>query len=74
MPAILITASMMGAAWILFTYFAPVLEERMGYGRNGVTFILVVFGAGAVIGNMLGGIALRPHRAGALADLRHRSA
>jgi MFS transporter, DHA1 family, inner membrane transport protein len=55
MPAILVTASVMGAAWILFTYFAPLLEERMGYGRNGVTFILVVFGAGAVIGNMLGG-------------------
>lgn len=55
LTAILITASMMGAAWILFTYLAPVLEELMGYGRNGVTFILVVFGAGAVIGNMLGG-------------------
>ena len=27
----------------------------MGYGRNGVTFMLVVFGAGAVIGNMFGG-------------------
>jgi len=45
----------MAAAWIIFTYFAPLLEDRMGYGRNGVTFILVVFGAGAVIGNMLGG-------------------
>lgn len=55
MIAILVTASMMGAAWILFTYFAPLLEERMGYGRDGVTFLLVVFGAGAVIGNMLGG-------------------
>ena len=55
MPSILVTASMMGAAWILFTYFAPLLEDRMGYGRNGVTGLLVVFGAGAVIGNMLGG-------------------
>ncbi len=55
MPAILVTASMMGAAWMLFTYFAPLLEERMGYGRNGVTFMLVVFGAGAVLGNMIGG-------------------
>ena len=42
MPAILVTASMMGAAWILFTYFAPLLEDRMGYGRNGVTFMLVL--------------------------------
>ena len=55
MPAILVTASMMAAAWIIFTYFAPLLEDRMGYGRNGVTFILVVFGIGAVIGNMAGG-------------------
>jgi DHA1 family inner membrane transport protein len=55
MPAILVTASMMGAAWVLFTYFAPLLEDRMGYGRNGVTFMLVLFGAGAVIGNMMGG-------------------
>jgi predicted MFS family arabinose efflux permease len=55
MPAILITASMMSAVWILFTYIAPLLEATMGYGRNGVTFILVVFGVGAVIGNMAGG-------------------
>ena len=46
---------MMSAAWIIFTYFAPLLEDRMGYGRNGVTFILVIFGVGAVIGNMAGG-------------------
>ena len=55
MPAILVTASMMGAVWTLFTYVAPLLEDRMGYGRDGVTMILVDFGAGAVIGNMLGG-------------------
>jgi DHA1 family inner membrane transport protein len=55
MPAILVTASMMGAVWMLFTYLAPLLEQRMGYGRDGVTFILVVFGAGAVIGNIIGG-------------------
>jgi predicted MFS family arabinose efflux permease len=55
MPAILVTASAMGAAWILFTYFAPFLEDGMGYGRNGVTTALVVYGAGAVIGNIFGG-------------------
>ena len=32
----------MGAAWILFTYFAPFLEDGMGYGRNGVTIALVI--------------------------------
>lgn len=55
MPGILITGSMMAAVWILFTYFAPLLEDRMGYGRNGVTFLLVMSGVGAVIGNMIGG-------------------
>jgi predicted MFS family arabinose efflux permease len=55
MPAILVTASAMGAAWILFTYFAPFLEDRMGYARNGVTTALVIYGAGAVIGNIVGG-------------------
>lgn len=55
MPAILITGSMMAAVWIIFTYFAPLLEDRMGYGRNGVTALLVVSGIGAIIGNMLGG-------------------
>jgi DHA1 family inner membrane transport protein len=55
MTAILITASMMSAAYIVFTYFAPLLEDRMGYGRDGVSLVLVVYGGGAVIGNMLGG-------------------
>lgn len=55
MPSILVTASMMGAAWILVTYFAPLLEDRMGYGRDGVTALLVVSGVGAIIGNMMGG-------------------
>lgn len=55
MTAILVTATMMTAVWILFTYFAPLLEGRMGYARDGVTFVLISFGAGAVIGNMIGG-------------------
>jgi len=55
MPAILVTASAMAAAWILFTYFAPFLEDGMGYARNGVTTALVVYGVGAVAGNIVGG-------------------
>jgi DHA1 family inner membrane transport protein len=55
MVAVLITASMMAAVWILFTYFAPLLEDRMGYGRNGVTLVLIVYGSGAVVGNLIGG-------------------
>ncbi len=55
MTAVLITASMMTAVWILFTYLAPLLEHRMGYGRDGVTLLLVIYGSGAVLGNMIGG-------------------
>ena len=33
----------------------PLLYETMGYGRDGLTILLLVFGAGAVIGNVLGG-------------------
>lgn len=55
MVAILITTSTMSAAWVLFTYFAPLIESGMGYGRNGVSLVLVVYGAGAVVGNIAGG-------------------
>ncbi|MBX2870116.1 MAG: MFS transporter [Acidiferrobacterales bacterium] len=53
--SVLFTASFLGAIYILFTYFAPLLETRMGYQRNGVTIVLLAFGIGAVIGNFLGG-------------------
>ncbi len=55
MLAILITASFLGAIYVLYTYLAPLLEQTMGYGRNGVTGVLLVFGAGAVLGNIAGG-------------------
>ncbi len=53
--SVLFTASFLGAIYILFTYFAPLLESQMGYERNGVTVVLLAFGIGAVIGNFLGG-------------------
>ena len=55
MLAILFTATFLGAIYILYTYLAPLLSETMGYGRNGVTLALLVFGAGAVAGNVWGG-------------------
>ena len=56
MLAVLFTASFLGAIYVLYTYIAPLFSETMGFGRDGVTLILVLFGCGAVVGNILGGI------------------
>ncbi len=53
--AILFTSTFLGAIYVLYTYLAPLLEQTMGFGRNGVTAALVVFGIGAVAGNIMGG-------------------
>lgn len=55
MLAITFTGSFIGASYVLFTYIAPLLTETMGFGRNGVTLILFMFGLGGVGGNILGG-------------------
>ncbi len=56
MLAITFTGSFIGASYVLFTYIAPLLSETMGFGRDGVTFILMMFGVGGVGGNILGGV------------------
>ncbi|MEW9918894.1 MFS transporter [Marimonas sp. MJW-29] len=55
MLAVLFTSTFLGATYVLYTYIAPLLSQTMGYGRDGIAFILLVFGCGAVCGNMLGG-------------------
>jgi predicted MFS family arabinose efflux permease len=55
MTAISFTAWFIGGLYVVYTYMAPLLEARYGMGRDGVTTVLLVFGAGAVIGNSLGG-------------------
>lgn len=55
MLAIGFTAVFLGAIYVPFTYLAPLLEEKMGLGRDGVTAALVVCGLGAVAGNLAGG-------------------
>ncbi|WP_162164308.1 MFS transporter [Roseivivax isoporae] len=55
MGAILFTTSFLGAIFVLYTFVGPLLSETMGWGRDGVTLALVVFGVGAVIGNLGGG-------------------
>lgn len=49
------TASFLAAIYVLYTYLGPLLEAEMGYGRNGITILLLSFGIGAVMGNFLGG-------------------
>ncbi len=52
MLAIGFTALFLGAIYVPFTYLAPLLEDRMGLGRDGVTLVLMVCGLGAVVGNL----------------------
>ena len=53
---ILFTASFLGATYVVYTYMAPLLSARMGYDRDGITLVLALFGLGAVVGNLLGGM------------------
>jgi DHA1 family inner membrane transport protein len=39
----------------VFTYITPMLESISGFAEHSVTWILVLFGFGVTIGNMLGG-------------------
>lgn len=55
MLAVTFTISFLAANYIVFTYVAPLLETKMGFGRDGVTLMLTLFGLGAVVGNILGG-------------------
>jgi DHA1 family inner membrane transport protein len=55
MGAVLFTASFLGAIYVLFTFLAPLMAETMGFGRDGITLVLLAFGVGAVVGNLMGG-------------------
>ena len=55
MLAIAFTATFIGTQYILFTYIAPLLSTTMGFGRDGIAFVLMVAGFGAVAGNVIGG-------------------
>jgi DHA1 family inner membrane transport protein len=55
MLAIAFTATFIGAQYVLFTYIAPLLSMTMGFGRDGIAFMLMIAGVGAVAGNVIGG-------------------
>ena len=53
--AILLTSTMLGSIYIVFTYMAPILESGMGFERDGVSLFLAVFGLGGIVGGLIGG-------------------
>ncbi|MCA0316798.1 MAG: MFS transporter [Proteobacteria bacterium] len=53
--AVSVTLTVMGAAWIPYTFLAPIIEERTGGGAGIVGTLLIVYGIGSVAGNALGG-------------------
>lgn len=67
MLAILFTTTFLGAIFLLYSYLGPLLNRAMGFERNGITAALVLFGIGAVVGNLAGGWAA--DRAGVIRTL-----
>lgn len=53
--ALAMTVLGFGGVFVVFTYIAPLLEEVTGFSPHAVTLILVLFGAGLTLGNVVGG-------------------
>lgn len=56
MMAVAFTSCFVGGLYVLYTYLAPLLEVRYAMSRDGITTTLLIFGAGAVVGNTVGGL------------------
>ncbi len=52
---LLIGAMGCGSLFAVFTYITPMLVDISGFAEKSVTWILVLFGFGVTLGNMLGG-------------------
>ena len=50
-----ITTIGFGAFFAMYSYIAPILTDLAGVGENGVTVVLVIFGAGTTVGALVGG-------------------
>ncbi|WP_059010022.1 MFS transporter [Streptomyces specialis] len=44
-----------GGVFAAITYIAPMMTEAAGYAEGSVTWLLVLFGVGLVVGNLVGG-------------------
>jgi len=71
--AILVTAIGNAGLLMVFTYFAPLLTDVAGFAAGSVAGLLLVYGVGATVGNLIGGWlsdrALMPSQVGLLALL-----
>ncbi|MGW2306308.1 MFS transporter [Streptomyces sp. NPDC001809] len=58
-PQVLLAMAMtvlgFGGVFAAITYIAPMMTEVAGYGDGAVTWLLVLFGVGMFLGNLLGG-------------------
>jgi len=54
--SILVTATIISSPYFVYTFITPLLEARMGFGRDGVALVLLAYGAGAVAGSWAAGI------------------
>jgi DHA1 family chloramphenicol resistance protein-like MFS transporter len=64
--AIVITALAAGGVFCAFSYLAPLLTDVAGLGSGWVPWILGLFGAGALIGTVIGGRVADAHLFGVL--------
>ncbi|MBB6635073.1 MFS transporter [Cohnella thailandensis] len=55
MLVLLITVFGTGGTFAGFTYITPILERITGFSSDSVTIVLLVFGAGSILGNLAGG-------------------
>ncbi|WP_051051596.1 MFS transporter [Paenibacillus sonchi] len=53
--ALLMTVFGFGGVFTAFTYISPILIDITKFSANSVSYILVLFGAGITIGNIIGG-------------------
>ncbi|MDX7951926.1 MFS transporter [Lichenihabitans sp. Uapishka_5] len=51
----LVSVMMSGSLFATFTYVTPLLETVAGVSPRGVTLVLVLFGVGMTVGNLVGG-------------------
>ena len=60
--AVAMTVCVFGAMFSVYSYAAEYLARQMGLGGETISLLLVVFGAGGVLGNLLAGRCLGQSR------------
>ncbi len=60
------TALAFGAVYAPFTYVAPLMTEVAGFGAGALPWLLVLFGLGLVLGNVIGARAADRHLMGTI--------